>query len=272
MFKACHAPRQGLRPTLVCAALLALFAPGAAQAIVLGTSSALERHMVRITIGGARHCSGVAIARSAIVTAAHCASRGASILGGGRQLRVAAVTRSAVLDDGRRVSVSGDAAIVKLSAPLPAAISPVPISEGSAESFTIAGFGTADERLRGAFGTLREARLVAAEPRALVDPNRQGAIGASACFGDSGGAVLRGSALVGVITRAAHPSPRIACGYLTRWAPVTASGNAATPAQIAGLAGVPVETPRQRKLRRVRAKPAMPEPRTQSPGSSITSP
>ncbi len=32
--------------------------------------------------------------------------------------------------------------------------------------------------------------------------------------------------LVGIITRAAHPSPRIACGDLTRWAAITVSGQA----------------------------------------------
>ena len=84
-----------------------------------------------------------------------------------------------------------------------------------------------DERERGAFGALHEARLVPAGARALVDPNRSGSIGASACFGDSGGPVMRGGMLVGVITRAAHPSPRIACGNLTRWAPITAKTESA---------------------------------------------
>jgi len=37
--------------------------------------------------------------------------------------------------------------------------------------------------------------------------------------------VLRGGVLVGVITRAAHPSPHRACGDLTRWAPISVSGN-----------------------------------------------
>ena len=43
------------------------------------------------------------------------------------------------------------------------------------------GYGTTDERWRGSFGKLHEAKLVAAEPRALVDPNRNNAnISASA--------------------------------------------------------------------------------------------
>ena len=69
-------------------------------------------------------------------------------------------------------------------------------------------------------------RWCAPQSRALVDPNRTGSIGASACFGDSGGPVMRGGMLVGIITRAAHPSPRIACGDLTRWAAISVSGEA----------------------------------------------
>jgi hypothetical protein len=148
-----------------------------------------------------------------------------------------------MLDDGRRVATSGDAAILRLASDLPAA--PVSVGPGSGKSFTIAGYGTTDERWRGSFGRLHEAQLIAAEPFALVDPQRTGSISASACFGDSGGPVLRGGELIGVITRAAHPSPRIACGHLTRWAPVTVSGEAGAVTAIA--AG---EEPKPRRKRR----------------------
>ena len=82
----------------------------------------------------------------------------------------------------------------------------------------------------------------------LVDPNRSGNISASACFGDSGGPVLRGGELVGIITRAAHPSPRIACGDYTRWAPIRVTGMAEAVAAIDEP--VAAEPPR-RKHRRV---------------------
>ena len=101
-------------------------------------------------------------------------------------------------------------------------------AHGHGDRFTIAGYGTTDERARGAFGSLHEASLVAASGRALVDPNRSGAIGASACFGNSGGPVMRGGELVGVITRANYPHKRIACGYYTRWAPIRVYGRART--------------------------------------------
>ena len=214
-----------------------------AHAVIKGTSSALGSYTVRLV--GSGYCTGVVIARRAVVTAAHCA-RGMRVLADDGSVRVVAVARSALLDDGRRVSVSGDAAILKLSSDL--GVGAAPVGDGGGDTFTIAGYGTVDERQSGAFGSLHEASLVAASARALVDPNRTGSIGASACFGNSGGPVMRGGMLVGIITRAAHPSPRIACGHLTRWAPITASGTA----QAVAVAdeGTTVAEPRGRRHRR----------------------
>src|SRR5947208_11198619 len=124
-------------------------------------------------------CSGVVIARTAIATAAHCA-RGKDVIAGGRTFRVAGISTSVVLDDGRRVTVSGDAAILRLASPLPAAVEIAPIGDGSGESYIIAGYGTTNEQVPDAFGTLHEATLVAQGPHTLVHPNRAGTISASA--------------------------------------------------------------------------------------------
>ena len=216
--------RTHFRTLSACALMTlgALAAAPPANAVVMGTSSSLGGSTVRLV--GPYYCSGVAISRRHVATAAHCANRGMRVMGGGG---VADVAKSAVLDDGRRVFVSGDAAILTLTVPL--SIGAATIGQSDSDNFTIAGYGTTDERNRAAFGTLHEARLVSASPLALVDPNRSGSISASACFGDSGGPVMRGGVLVGIITRAAHPSPRIACGHLTRWAPITISGTASEP-------------------------------------------
>ena len=134
-----------------------------------------------------------------------------------------------------RLTVSGDAAILRLASPLPADVAVAPIGNGDGESYIIAGYGTTSEQAPGASGTLHEATLVAEGQYTLVDPDRTGSIGASACFGDSGGPVLRGGVLVGIITRATHPSPHLACGHLTRWAPLTVSAPA--PVSADGIAG-----------------------------------
>ncbi len=245
------APAPILALALWTAALFAGATP--AGAVIKGTSSSMGAYTVRIM--GSYYCSGVAIARSVVATAAHCANRGMRIYAGGRSVGIATIARSALLDDGRQVSVTGDAALLKLTSALPASAATAPIGEGEGETFTIAGYGTARESSPAAFGTLREATLVAAEPRALVDPNRAGSISASACFGDSGGPVMRGGMLVGIVTRAAHPSPRIACGDLTRWTAITASAAGETVTAAKEYASPAEPPPRGRQWLTKRAPP-----------------
>ena len=239
-------PRPIATAISIIATVGCLSAPGPAGAVVMGTSSSLGSYTVRVVGNG--YCTGVAIARNAVVTAAHC-TRGMRVMAGGQSYRVAGIARSAVLDDGRRVRVAGDAAILRLAEALPFGIAPAPVGPGAGSLFTIAGYGTTDESAGASFGALHEATLVAAGPRALVDPDRHGSIGASACFGDSGGPVMRGGMLVGIITRAAHPSPRIACGALTRWTPIRVSGTATRVASDTNDAAAPA--PRRHKKKRV---------------------
>jgi hypothetical protein len=245
-------PRLGTTGPAVIAFVAAgvILAATPAAAVVKGSrTQSLTYYTVRLAGNG--YCSGVVIARRAVVTARHCA-RGMRVLADGRSFRVARVSRDAALDDGTRVQVTGDAAILQLSAPLPETMDAVPIGDGAGDTFTIAGYGTTNERWRGT-GPLHKAELVPAGEHALVDPNRKGPISASACYGDSGGPVMRGGWLVGVITRAAHPSPRIACGDLTRWAPIALSSE--VEATAAHAVPLPVAKPVQRaRQRRAAAK------------------
>jgi Trypsin len=210
--------------TALVAAFFAMCGTRDASAIVLGSASSLGAHTVQIASRGRLQCSGVAIDRNVVVTAAHCLSGGDQVLAGGAPIAVIGRMRRITISGGARIRVAGDAVILRLARAMPG-VTPIPVGNGRAGgAVTVAGYGTVDERQPGAVGALHEARLVPTRGRLLVDPNRAGSLGASACFGDSGGPVVRGGALIGVITRANYPHARIACGWYTQWAPVMASG------------------------------------------------
>jgi hypothetical protein len=221
-------PRNGLK--LLAAVVLFVSYSVCAQAIVLGSSSGLGAHVVRVIgNGGKLNCSGVVLDRMHVVTAAHCGPRGVMI--DGVNIFGSRILRSAKLEDGRVVNVRGDVVIINFRQALPASASPITIGDqGTDGAFTIAGFGATAEAQRGRLGSLQEASVVHHKPWLLVDPRRDGELSASACYGDSGGAVLRNGALVGVITRASHPSPSKVCGHLTHYAPIISTAAAPPPA------------------------------------------
>ena len=192
-----------------------------ALAIVFGNPSPLGMHVVRVIGGSGAQCSGTVIGRQHVVTAGHCSA--AAVVSDGKYIAASSRSQNAKLSDGRMITVHGDAAILSFRQPLPASVMPIKIGvQGTDGSFTIAGYGTTSEQ-RWNLGKLHEAQVVVHVPFKLVVPDRIGDLTASACFGDSGGAVLRNGELVGVITRASHPHPAIACGHLTHYAPVVAT-------------------------------------------------
>jgi hypothetical protein len=189
-----------------------------AHAIVLGTPSSLGAHVVRVVSSFGAFCSGTVVDQQHVVTAGHCSASG--IMLDGKYYGAVNRTQTARLSDGRTLSVHGDAAILIFRQPLPPSAVPIEIGiQGTDGVFTIAGFGTTNEA-RWNLGKLHEASVVVHVPFKLVAPDRMSNLSPSACFGDSGGAVLRNGKLVGVITRASHPHPAIACGHLTHYAPV----------------------------------------------------
>lgn len=233
-----------IRHVAFCAAALAS-STVSAQAIINGGASTLGVHMVQI-VGpkGTPNCSGVALDRTHIVTARHCSVR--AILADGARIRPKRIAQKAVLDDGKHVTVSGDVILITLQSPLPASVTPMRIGEQEGEgNFTIAGFGAVAEAKRGKLGPLHEATVILHVPFRLVDPKRDGELSASACYGDSGGAVIRNGSLVGIITRASHPHPKRVCGHLTHYAPVVATGGAPVSANGAQSAAALVVPPRK---------------------------
>jgi len=169
-------------------------------------------------------CTGTLLSQNVIVTAAHCTA-------GSKQLAVA------YFEDGRpilqpvvsvarnpgfskKTAVSIDIALLRLESDLPSRFRPMRIDSGGAganvgESFTVAGFGLSEDRDYRSAGTLRIA-TVELLPRIFPRYLRIGLQGdlseLAICKGDSGGPVISGGALVGVIYAAERTAKARTCG------------------------------------------------------------
>ena len=187
-----------------------------AQAVVRGRQAGgISRHVVKL-VGHNLLCTATVIGRQQALTANHC------VEGSGPFFVVVGGAKIAVTGH----SSSGQATLITLASPLPASVEPIATGDAPNDgSYTIAGYGTAQESARMHSAGLREARLVAdARYGGLVDPQRRGPISASACMGDSGGPVARFDGrryvLVGIVERVSNYSGIGACGFLTHYSTV----------------------------------------------------
>jgi hypothetical protein len=226
-----------------------IFAPSPAHAVMKGYSAGgISRHVVKL-VGHNLLCTATVIGRDKLLTANHCVEGTGPfhVIAAGRQIAV--VSHSS----------AGQVTQLTLASPLPASI--VPIETGSAStdgSFTIAGYGTAQESARMHSAGLKEARLVAdAKYGGLVDPKRRGPISASACMGDSGGPVAkfdgRRYVLVGIVERVSNYAGVGACGFLTHFSAVSgnstyASAPAGTTRQASEPRAMRVASKKQRRF------------------------
>lgn len=198
------------------------------------------RHAVMIT-GPGTFCTGAAIARDLVLTAAHCVLPGADY-----KLVEFDAARQPVLLDIRQIArhpnfnvqtllghrATADVALVKLAKPLPAAIVPAALDRADrraqpGDRYTITGYGLAVPGDGRTGGTLRTAPLVATGRPGnlqirLVDPATGGERpGIGACTGDSGAPVYQGAALIGVVSWSTGPNMAAGCGGLTGVTPIS---------------------------------------------------
>jgi hypothetical protein len=233
---------------LVPALALLLAASAQAAAMVGGApaaESSLARHVVLIVGSRGTSCTGTAIARDLVLTAAHCVLPGADY-----KLVEFDAARVPTLKDTATVArhpqfdlntllghrATADVALIKLAAPLGAAFAPAPLGAprqpvAPGDAFTVVGYGLSVRGDGKSGGVIRTANLVATgQPGSLqirlfdaITRGEQPGLGA--CTGDSGAPVFNRvggrAAVIGVVSWSTGPKLAAGCGGLTGVTPLT---------------------------------------------------
>jgi hypothetical protein len=235
-------PRRAAR--VLCLALIPM--SGLAAAMVGGAppaDPAIARHVVLLVGSRGNSCSGVAIARDLVLTAAHCVLPGADYklvafdASHQPQLKdVATVARHPQFDLATLLAhrATADVALLKLAAPLPPAFAPAPLARERAvavgDEFIVAGYGVTVRGDGRTGGTVRAATLAATgQPGTLqvrlFDPATKGErAGLGACTADSGAPAFETDqrhAVIGVVSWTTGPQLSDGCGGLTGVTPLT---------------------------------------------------
>jgi secreted trypsin-like serine protease len=205
------------------------------------SESAGTHHVVMIVSTRGNVCTGTALARDLVLTAAHCVTPGASYRIAGYGASYVIAVRSISLHPGfdarayARNRATADVALVKLDSPLPSALVPAMIGDASetvvaGDALIVAGVGLTEAREETGIGIARSARLVATgQPGSLqirlVDAaTRNARAGLGACTGDSGGPAFRERngrlVVIGIVSWSTGPGNSAGCGGLTGVTPL----------------------------------------------------
>ncbi len=186
-------------------------------------------------------CTGTAIARDLVLTAAHCVARPANYRvrlskdGGVIEVETTRAHPGFKMTNYVANRATADVALVKLKTPLPASV--IPASLGGTrrvavgETMIVAGFGATQDNNEQGAGEPRMAPLVVTgRPGSLQirlqDPaTRNERAGLGSCTGDSGGPAFgrkgeNGGEVMGVVSWSTAPRNEAGCGGLTGLTPL----------------------------------------------------
>jgi hypothetical protein len=230
------------RPALALTVMLPFCTPAAAMVGGAPAVSSNAQPAVMIVSDRGSFCTGTAIARDLVLTAAHCVLPGANY-----KLLEFDAARQPVLRDVARIArhpqfqlktllahrATADVALIKLERPLsvaPARLADPGLRAAVGDRFTVRGYGLAVRGDGKTGGTLRAATLVATGQPGnlqirLFDPATRGErAGLGACTGDSGGPAFTTDAsptVAGVISWSTGPRGSAGCGGLTGVTPLS---------------------------------------------------
>jgi len=183
-------------------------------------------------------CTGTALARELVLTAAHCVARNERYEIKPYQTDVVIPVRSIAvhprfnLESYAASRATADVALIKLAAPLPDVIVPAALAASrrvkAGETLTIAGFGTIADHSAAGLGQPRMAKLtVTGNPGSLQvrlydNVTRNLRAGLGACTGDSGAPAYDGEGplVIGVVSWTTAAADEEGCGGLTGLTPL----------------------------------------------------
>ena len=181
-------------------------------------------------------CTGTALARDLVLTAAHCvaADTHIKIFQTGQTVTVRGIARHPQFNPAAYAAsrATADVALIKLATPLSNLVVPAKLAQARrvavGETLTIAGFGVTVARTDRGLGVPRMATLiVTGKPGALqirlfdvATHNLRAGLGA--CTGDSGGPAFEpaSQAVIGVVSWTTAPANEEGCGGLTGVTPL----------------------------------------------------
>jgi secreted trypsin-like serine protease len=183
-------------------------------------------------------CTGTALTRELVLTAAHCVPAGLAYrvkaYQDGEEIAARAIARHPRFDFASYMAsrATADVALIKLSRALPDVIVPAALAAARrvkvGETLTIAGFGTVAAGTAHGLGVPRMAKLtVTGKPGSLQirlydAATRNRSPGLGACTGDSGAPAFDGEGplVIGVVSWSTAPEDEEGCGGLTGLTPL----------------------------------------------------